>query len=413
MKENKSLRSITCVATNHGKAGSMRKQPLCCAAIFVLALAVALPSQAQGFDVLHEFTGLDGALPEGALVRDAAGNLYGTTFAGGVGEGTVYKTTSTGETTVLLTLNGLNGEHPASALIQDQANNLYGTADGGPGDAGVVFKLSPAGEQTTLFSFPRGVDHSPRGPTGSLLMDRSGNLFGTTLIGGNGSCQFGCGTIYRLDSAGKLHVQHAFTGGADGNQPSGPLVRDANGDLYGVARFGGNLACPEYPQAGCGTVFKLARNGQLTVLHTFKGGKDGATPQPGLLLDAAGNLYGATASGGTSENGTVFQISRNRKYTIRHRFTGEDGKTPNGGLVIDPAGTIFGATQAGGADALGTVFAMSSSGTVKVLHAFTGDLDGAFPLAGLIRDAAGNLYGTAVKNFLTNQVDGDVFRITP
>ena len=384
---------------------------------FVLPLAISVPSaKAQTFKVLHEFNGQsDGANPEGALLRDAAGNLFGTTFAGGeVGEGTVYKIDARGVETVLFTFSAsVTGSNPASALIQDQSGNLVGIADEGPGGAGVVYKLSPLGDQTLLHSFQGGTGRNARVPSGGLFMDKSGNIFGTTLFGGNGTCQFGCGTIYRLDTAGTLRVLHSFSGGSDGSQPFGPLVRDAAGNLYGVAKSGGDLSCPEFLQSGCGVVFKLTSNGVFTVLHRFHGGTGGASPEAGLLLDAAGNVFGAAGAGGFSENGLVFKISTTGTYTVLHRFTGKDGKTPNGGLVSDPAGNLFGTAQGGGVNSLGTVFEMSPLGRVTVLHTFTGDLDGAFPLAGLIRDAEGNLFGTAVKNFLIDQFNGDVFEITP
>jgi len=301
-------------------------------------------------------------------------------------------------------------------LIQDQVGNLYGVTDtGGPGGAGVVFKLSQQGEETLLFAFQGGLNtRNPRGPTGGILMDKFGNIFGTTLFGGDGNCQAGCGSIFRLDTAGKLHVLHSFTGSSDGGQPFGPLVQDGARNLFGIAKSGGNLSCPEAPQTGCGTVFRRAPNGTFTVLHTFQGGADGAIPQPGLLLDAAGNLFGTTSRGGTSENGVVFKISPDGTYTVLHRFRGTDGTTPNGGLVSDGAGNLFGTTQLGGTNQLGTVFALSPTGRVKLLHSFAGLEDGAFPLAGVIRDAAGRLFGTAVRNFLIQQIQGgSVFEITP
>src|SRR4029453_9765962 len=140
-------------------------------------------------------------------------------------------------------------------------------------------------------------------------------------------------------------------------------------------------------------------------------GADGATPQPGLLQDAAGNLYGATRAGGTGDNGVLFKISSDGTYTVLHAFTGMDGSVPNGGLVSGPAGNLFGTAQMGGARGLGTVFSLSPAGEVSVLHTFAGDLDGAFPLAGVIRDDVGHLFGTAVKNFLIQQQNGVVFGI--
>lgn len=414
MKENSSNQAAAGVAANH-RTNSMQKQSIFLAAICVLMLAIVLPSaHAQTFKVLHEFNGqTDGALPEGALLQDAGGNLFGTTFAGSpIGEGTLYKIDSKGAESVLFSFTAfVSGSSPASALIQDQSGNLIGTADGGPGGAGVIYRISQQGAQNLLFSFQGGTGRNARVPSGGPIIDRAGNIFGTTLFGGNGACQFGCGSVYRLDTARVLHILHNFNGTSEGSQPFGPLVRDAAGNLFGVAKSGGNLNCAELPQTGCGTVFKLS-NGVVTVLHTFQGGTDGATPQPGLFLDAAGNLFGATAAGGNGENGLVFKISSTGTYTVLHRFTGKDGKTPNGSLVADAAGNLFGTAQAGGANAQGAVFEMSPAGQVTVLHSFTGGLDGAFPLAGLIRNSAGTLTGTAVKNFLINQFNGDVFQIT-
>ena len=388
-------------------------------AAFVLLLAVPIASaQAATFRVLHQFNGAvgDGANPEGALVQDATGNLYGTTFAGGAGQGVVYKIdSSTGGETVLFTFDTfVSGANPATPLLLDQTGDLFGIADEGPGGAGVVFKVAQDGQENHLFDFQGGLGTNARVPSGGLVMDKFGNSFGTTLFGGPGSCTFGCGTVFRLDSAGTLHLRYRFSGGADGSKPSGPLVRDANGNLYGVATQGGDLSCPESPQSGCGTVFKLANDGVFTVLHTFTGGADGAVPQPGLLMDAAGNLYGAAARGGFNEHGTVFKISKNGRYTILHRFGRKEGSNPNGGLVLDPAGNLYGTAQTGGANNLGTVFELSAAGQLTVLHDFSGLDDGAFPLAGVIRDAAGHLFGTTVKNFLIQQVQGgNVFEITP
>jgi len=387
-------------------------------ALLVSLLAVATVSaQTQNFHVLHEFNGAaDGANPEGKLLRDAAGSLYGTTFAGGPdGEGTVFKIDSAGTETVLFSFDALvSGSNPASGLILDQAGNLYGTADEGPGGAGVVFKISPDGQETLLFAFQGGLNRNPRVPSGGLLMDKAGNLYGTTIFGGNGNCQFGCGVIYRLDPAGQLRVLHAFSGGADGRRPLGALAPDANGNLYGVAQSGGDLTCAGRFEAGCGTVFRVSRTGKLTVLHTFHGGSDGAAPPGDLLVDTVGgNLYGATSSGGASF-GTLFRISRNGTYAILHRFSGgDDGATPNGSLVLDEAGNLFGTAQTGGRGGDGTAFALSPAGQLTILHTFEADLDGAFPLGGLIRDETGHLFGVAVSNGLVQQRNGDVFEIRP
>jgi uncharacterized repeat protein (TIGR03803 family) len=408
------------VTANHRKAKLILKGNVFLTAIFVLALAVTMPSaQAQTFHVLHEFNGGDdGAHPQGGLVRDAAGNLYGMTISGGV-EGVVYKIDAAKKETVIFTFQGNNGEGIDAALIQDQAGNLYGIADGGPG-AGMVFKLSQEGVETQLFDFQGGLGiRKPQVPVGGILMDQSGSIFGATYFGGHGNCQFSCGSLFRLDTADKLHVLHNFSGGSDGSRPFGPLVQDAEGNLYGVAQQGGNLSCPGFPseefqERGCGTVFKISKSNVLTVLHAFAGGSAGAIPASGLLLDAAGNIYGTTIVGGTSDLGTVFKISKDGTYTVLHRFNGADGSRPNGSLVADSAGNLYGTTQWNGAETLGRVFKLSTTGKLKVLHRFTGGKDGATPTSGVILDEKGNIYGTASKNFLIQQVQGgNVFEITP
>jgi uncharacterized repeat protein (TIGR03803 family) len=389
-------------------------------AIMVLVLAVAMqPAQAQHFHVLHEFQDgpFDGASPGGALVRDEAGNLYGTTGHGGLNqEGVVYKIDPTGTESVLFSFDGTDGAGPFAGLVLDQAGNLYGTAGKGPNDEGVIFRVSPSGEETVLFDFPPKLPIGPIQPIGGLLMDKAGNLYGATTLGGNGNCIDGCGTVYRLDTAGKAHMLHQFTGGADGFSPLGSLIADANGNLYGVAQVGGDFNCSVDPfeGEGCGTVFRIAKNKTFTVLHAFHGGTDGQIPQAGLVLDqATGNLYGSATGGNKSGNGLVFQISPKGKYKVVHQFTGTDGSSPNGGLILDQAGNIYGTTQGGGSNGLGTAFAMNPAFQLKVLHNFTGGRDGIAPLTGLTLDPAGNLFGTAFKNLRTKHEVGDVFEITP
>jgi uncharacterized repeat protein (TIGR03803 family) len=387
-------------------------------AIMALALAVAMqPARAQTFTVLHQFDSQnDGAESEGAILRDVHGNLYGTTAF----PGTVFKINRKGKESILAAMDspapGLSA--PSGTLIQDQAGNLYGVAEGGAGGAGVVYKVSLKGQTTILFAFQGGLHtETPKGPAGGLFMDKSGNIFGAAQFGSNQTCRIGCGSIFQLDPNGTLDLLYKFTGGSDGGNPIGPLVQDADGNFYGVAQSGGDLSCPEkflIRRAGCGVVFKLAANGELTVLHTFSGGKDGAVPQAGLLLDAAGTLFGTTFGGGNSKHGTVFKITKDGTYTVVHRLTDKEGENPNGGLVEDPAGNLYGTAQLGGAHSLGTVFQLSQDGTLKVLHAFKGLQDGASPFAGLFRDDAGHLYGTTVKNFLIQIVQGgNVFEITP
>jgi len=391
------------------------------AAIFAVTLAI-VPSQAQTFRAIHQFNSQnDGFGSEGSVLVDATGNLFGTTTtgAGGLDSGIVFKIDSSGKESVLFNFDTfISGIFPTGSLVQDQSGNIYGVAEGGPGGAGVVYRVSQQGDQQVLFAFQGGLNnHTQKAPAGGLFLDKNGNIFGTAEFGTNLSCQLGCGTIFRLDSAGQMHILHTFTGDANGAQPVGPLVRDAAGNFYGVTKAGGNRSCPEFDSfrgSGCGVVFKLSKTGQLTVLHTFNGGQDGALPQGGLLLDAAGNLFGTTASGGNADRGTIFRIAKDGTFTVLHRFALKEAKNPNGGLVADAAGNLFGTAQLGGDQNLGSVFELTPNGTLNVLHSFQGLEDGAVPFAGLTRDSAGHLFGTTVKNFLVQQIQGgNVFEITP
>jgi uncharacterized repeat protein (TIGR03803 family) len=366
--------------------------------------------------VLHQFN-IEGdpAFSEGSVVLDHNGNLFGTTTL----PGAVFKIDRKGKESTFFNLNGGSvGEFPTGSLAVDAANNLYGIAAGGTGGSGVIYKLSPQGQETILFAFQGGLHTtSPKEPAGGVLLDTNGNIFGAAQFGNKQTCQIGCGSIFLLDPAGSMHFLHQFTGGADGANPIGPLVQDALGNLYGVAQSGGDHSCPESFEdqgAGCGVVFKIARNLKFTVLHTFAGGADGAIPQGGLVIDSAGNLFGTAVQGGIAENGTIYEIAKDGTYTVVHRFTQAEGRNPNGGLVADTSGNLYGTAQLGGDQNLGTIFEFTADESVKVLHNFQGLEDGAVPLAGLFRDRAGHLFGTTVKDFLIQLPQGgSVFVLTP
>ena len=270
-----------------------------------------VPPAAPNYIVLHSFAGppTDGAGPAASLLRDAAGNLYGTTeygggavsaCSGGVVEfggcGVVFKLSPTGTETVLHTFAGFeasieDGANPTTGLIPDAAGNLYGiTWNGGnscpSGDGcGTVFKLSPSGTETVLYSFNYFADNAAH-PT-SLVRDTAGNFYGTTETGGDiGTCfngqdvEQGCGTVFKLSPAGTFSVLHIFTYGDDGAYPT-DLVRDVAGNLYGTTAFGygtGVFGGACNTGLGCGVVFELSASGTETVLYTFTGGADGAAP---------------------------------------------------------------------------------------------------------------------------------------
>jgi uncharacterized repeat protein (TIGR03803 family) len=212
--------------------------------------------------------------------------------------------------------------------------------------------ISMALQATVLHNF-NGTDGSV--PTGELVRDAAGNLYGTALFGGVAGCGFGCGTVFKLDKAGKETVLYSFSGGNDGGNPVSGLVRDTAGNLYGTTRYGGDLSC--LSGSGCGVVFKVDTTGKLTVLYSFIGGADGADPEAGLALDAKGSLYGTTYYGGTGPCsdfgrvgcGIVFKLDTKQKETILYSFThGADGAHPMAGLIHNAAGNIYGSTAGGG-----------------------------------------------------------------
>ncbi len=320
--------------------------------------------------VLHSFgNGTDGAYPYAALIFDAAGNLYGTTLEGGIhGDGTVFELSPREDggwtETVLHSFDGGNhGRYPNGSLIFDVAGNLYGaTSEGGTQDGGTVFELSPRQDggwtETVLRNFGHGGDGAD--PNGGLIFDAAGNLYGTTSQGGVHDClEGGCGTVFELTPNGSggwtETVLHSFGNGTDGNYPDGGLIFDAAGNLYGTTSEGGiHLSCNE----GCGTVFELSprESGGYTetVLHNFGSGADGQQPYASLIFDADGNLYGTTSEGGIHVyGGTVFELSPrdNGGWTERvlHSFgSGTDGQQPFAGLIFDSAGNLYGTTNFGG-----------------------------------------------------------------
>jgi uncharacterized repeat protein (TIGR03803 family) len=240
--------------------------------------------------------------------------------------------------------------------------------------------------ETVLYSFQGGNDGAM--PSAGLLMDTSGNLYGSTYMGGGSGCdlELGCGTVFELPSGGSETVLHAFAGSPDGAWPSAAVIADKAGNLYGTTSQGGT--------DNDGTVFEVSAGGTETVLESLAG-KKGADPAAPLIADKKGNLYGTTSAGGAHHAGTVFRIAPDGKENVLYSFTGgTDGAAPIAGLLADEAGNLYGTTSAGGADNHGTVFEVAPDGSETVLYSFTGEKDGGYPAAGLIADAAGNLYGT-------------------
>lgn len=396
------------------------------AVAFVLAMALAVTAtqsaQAQTFTLLYTFTGgTDGAYPAGGLVQDSAGNLYGTTPNGGsglwcaVGCGTVFKVNTAGQETVLHSFAGAgtgDGSIPEyGSLIRDGAGNLYGTTfNGGTHNNGTVFRLSPTGKETVI-SFTGGANGGY--PAAGLVPDAAGNVYGTTTFRGSGCAPFGCGTVFKVSSAGKETALYSFcslSNCADGSYPYGGVVRDSAGNLYGTTYAGG--------ASGAGTVFKVDTSGQETVLHSFTGPPDGYLPFAGLVMDNAGNLYGTTIIGGTEDGGAVFKVnSTSGQETVLYSFCSQpgctDGQLPYAALVW-VGGFLYGTTEFGGASGAGTVFEVNPANQETVLYSFCSQLncaDGGQPTASLLRDTAGNLYGTT--SGLGAYGAGTVFKVAP
>jgi len=375
------------------------------------------------YTALYSFTGgADGNRPEASVIPDPAGNLYGTTFAGGASNGgAVYKLSATGQETVLYSFpNGQSGTFPWAGLAGDNGN-LYGTATSGGAvnDSGVVYKMDAAGRYTVLHSFTGADGAYPS----AVIPDSAGNLYGTTKFGGatTGSCTGstapnGCGVVYKLDAAGPETVLYSFSLGADGAVPNG-VVRDPAGNFYGTTFFGGitggscaGIANP----SGCGVVFKLDADGQETVLYAFTGGTDGGYSRAGVIRDSDGNLYGTTGGGGTDNWGVVFKVDAAGNYKVLYNFRGEaDGGLPIAGVIRDSAGNLYGTTIYGGIDnscggypyGCGVVYKLDPAGRETVLYSFTGGSDGGEPYAGVILDPAGNLYGTTTTPPVAFELD--------
>ena len=335
--------------------------------------------------VLYTFTGgSDGTGPYAGVIRDSSGNIYGTAaYGGAAGEGVVFELNTAGAQTVLYGFpESIGGYGPNSGVILDGAGNLYGaTPQGGPVGAGLVYRMSAAGHETVLYSFKGGTDGSQ--PNAGVIRDSSGNVYGTTFNGGTS----GHGTVYKVDTAGNETVLYNFMGGPDGSNPYGGVVRDSADTLYGTTWFGGT--------AGAGVIYKVDTSGNETVLYNFTGPPGDARSYSALYRDSAGNLYGVSYAGGTAGFGAVYKLDTSNNYTVLYNFTGgSDGRYPYAGVIRDPAGNLYGTTEVGGVYYGGVVYTVDTSGNETVLYNFTGGSDGDYPNGGLVRDSTGNLYGT-------------------
>jgi uncharacterized repeat protein (TIGR03803 family) len=415
-------------------------------------------AEAASESVLHQFDPAPGgASPVAGLIADAAGNLYGTTSYGhnlGVVFELSPKENGKWREAILYSFQGnpygayqqgpVDGAYPEGSLVFDSAGNLYGTTSaGGFYNSGTVFELTPSStgwKETVLYYF--GIDGF-YAPTGGLTIDHAGNLYGSVSSGNpddydgcywHGHASFpGCGAIFELSPNGNGTWTESniyiFQGSPDASTPRSALVLDAKGNLYGTTEYGGSSSgrCSGNYLWGCGTVFELSPNGDGTwsemILYYFTGQGDGANPIAGLVFDQLGSLYGTTY-GVYAGVGSVFKLSHGSwNETTLYRFhSKEDGQHPNGGVVIDSAGDLYGATEYGGSGSCpglcGTVYELTSkqhTWTEKVIYKFVGKEDGSHPAGDLLLDSSGDLYLTTSSGGHEgcDQGCGSVFQLTP
>jgi uncharacterized repeat protein (TIGR03803 family) len=377
--------------------------------LLTLIIAVGVTSQivhAQTEAVLYSFKigPTDGQFPDTGVVRDARGNLYGTTYYGGPSnDGIIFKISKRSRTVLHSFTGQTDGGHP-NGLVLDNQGNLYGTAQiEGAHTCGIAFKLDRTRKFRVLYAFQGGQDGCV--PVG-LMRDSQGNLYGTTELGGPANV----GTVFKIDATGKETVLYAFTGGAvgaaDGASPLAGVIRDAAGNLYGTTYGGG----PD----NFGTVYKVDTANKETILHAFTSGSlDGDSPYGVLAEDSAGNLYGTTDGGGTASSGTIFKVDNAGAESILFSFTQQSqGGSPQSSLVLDSAGNLYGNTQLSGTYDWGVVFKFNlATNTETVLHYFGNGKDGRAPLGILTLDSSGRIYGTTQQGGAEDY--GTVYEIVP
>jgi uncharacterized repeat protein (TIGR03803 family) len=432
-----------------GKNPQTASAKLASISLFVLAVILTQPAQAQTFTVLYNFTGgADGSTPKTGLSMDGAGNLYGTTYTGGEtgnncainflttsGCGTVFRLAHSGSGWTFDSLYKFTGRSdgapPSSRVVFGPDGALYGTATYG-GDAscnpgfygcGLVYRLNPQPTfcrnvlcpwvQTSAFTF----QHYPsqgQFPSGDLIFDAQGNLYGTTIFGGNNSCGDGegCGTVFELTRSGGSwaeSVLYAFT--IPLAYPSWGVIADHSGNLYGnLTGYGGGFD---------GAVFQLTPSGSgwtENTLYEFDNNQDGYDVQAGLVIDQQGYLVGGTEYGGQSNFGTIFQLNPlpNGTWNLNtiYNFQLAAGG-PEANLTMDSAGNLYGTAYSDGAHAFGSVFKLTPTDQGWVytdFHDFNRS-DGANPISSVLVDAQGNLYGTTSAGGAYGY--GVVWEITP
>jgi uncharacterized repeat protein (TIGR03803 family) len=394
--------------------------------IFLLSAGVVVGSFAHA-QVIWTFDGSkpNGAMPQSDVTEDAAGNLYGTTerTSSKLSGGTVYKlipqTNGTWiEKVIYRFLGGADGSRPMAGVVIDKSGDLWGTTyAGGVADDGILYELTPQGHEYIRVNFDGDIGANP---AADLFVDSSGNFWGTTTNGGAQNL----GVVFSYNpSTGALKTVYTFKGGKDGAHPSSALIADSAGNLYGVTlNGGGSTKCSE----GCGTIYKLSPTGQEEVLHRFTGIRDGAAPSGKLTIDASGNLYGTAQKSGAPcvppyklGKGTVFELMSNHTFETLFSLRDETGEPqkPAAGVFFDSVGNLYGITELGGGSDKGALFKLAAGHScanelMTVLYSFS-QATGYGIDTSVSADSHGNLFVTAPLGGPGQDAAGTVLNLTP
>ena len=368
----------------------------------ILIAAFAGSAEARGLKTLHVFRGgKNGSNPISGLVADGQGNFYGTTTTGGIGNcngghgcGIVFKIGADARESLVYAFKGKkDGASPFGDLTIGPDGSIYGTTQSGGASCGcgTVYKIRPDGTEKTLYQFQGGADGIT--PEAGVTLDGDGNIYGTTQQGGSGSCQGGCGTVFKLTPTGTKTIVHDFSSDADGELPTGGLVFDSSGNLFGTTQFGGTHCGFN----NCGTLFKITPGGVKSTVHDFGAdAEDGARPFGGLIIDGTGTLWGTTLEGGDHIRGTLYKVPPQGQVTIVWAFgMFPDGAYPGNGVIEDGAGNLYGTLPTDGSEGPGMLFRYSiADQTETIVYAFPGFPGGRSPTGTVAFDTLGNIYGT-------------------
>ncbi len=392
-----------------GGIGRSYRLTVCLIAALAGICLAGSPAHAQMFNVLHSFSGDDGATPITPLVQGSDGALYGITEGGGVGWqrydtfGVIYRITTTGDFSVIHNFDYYTGEGSRGALAPGASGTLFGTTNVGILDVsalnGGFYSVSSDGAYDLLNSYAPAMGNFPNG---GLLVAPDGSMYGTNVYGGANNT----GTVFKVTPGGAYTDIYSFSasGATDGSNPVTPLTLGADGALYGVALSGG--------ANGYGAIFRVTTSGAVSLFHSFQK-SDGLTvplvlTEPGpLVTDGQGMLYGALPTGGANGSGFIYRIAPDGTYSTIYNFSAVanwlnpvnvDGAEPTG-VILGPDGALYGSAYTAGANAGGTLFRVTTAGLFTLLHTFSpssdSNTDGINPLAGLMFASDGNLYGTA------------------